>query len=222
MSEGAMTIEQFWKIVEKVHRWRRSMDYKPMSGCTRIRNNMDPKIFLILLGVLAAAAITHAWIRQKYSDAEVVSRAELIVVGAVKEHSLSLVLDSENRGLPEHHLEIQVSEFLKGTNAGRTIPVCIIWGLTPVTGGYYSNRFQMLDRRWVNTNYPKEIIEIFDTGNSMHGQPPLTGDLRTNHIWLIRREGSRIYSCRSNLLSVYDPEDIQSLRRRVDLVKHLK
>jgi hypothetical protein len=177
---------------------------------------------LALLSILFLATAVHAWLRRPYSDAEIVARAELVVIGTVKENSLCYVEDSVGYGLPEHHLELRVSEFLKGTNVDRTIPVCVTWGLTPVTGGYYSNRLQTLNSKWPHTNYPKYIIEVFDTGNSFRGLPPFTGDIRTNHIWLLRHEPSRTYPCRSNRLSIYDPEDIQPIRKRPDLTRHLK
>jgi hypothetical protein len=177
---------------------------------------------LALLSILFLATAVHAWLRRPYSDAEIVTRAELIVIGAVKESSLHCVEYPAGRGLPEHHLELQVSEFISGTNITRTIPVCVTWGLTPVTGGYYSNRFQMLNVKWQHTNYPKDIIEVFDTGNSRLSMAPITGDLRTNHIWLLRHEPSRHYTCRSNRFSIYDPEDIQPIGKRPELTKHLK
>jgi hypothetical protein len=192
---------------------------------------MSLKSPTITRALLVAAALflvwgtVYAWIRLPRSDAEVVARAELIVIAAVKEGSVSCALPPLAGGLPENHLELEVSEFLKGTNVSRTIPVCLPWGLVPLVGGYYSNRWQMVNLRvWAvaNTNYPQEVIEIYDSGNSAVSMVAFTGDIRTNHIWVLRHEPSYTYNCRSNLISVYDPQDIQPLSKRVDLEKYLK
>ncbi len=192
---------------------------------------MSTKNIAIAVIFLAVVSVAYGWMRWTFADAEIVSRAELIVVGSVKESTLRC-LEQHLIYLPENHLELQVTEFLKGTNHTRNIPVCITWGLTPVTGGYYRDSIHGVDwKGWTgNTNYPKDVIEVFDTGNSISGLPPFTGDIRTNHIWLLRHtyRGSNYpdltysYYCRSNWLSIYDPEDIQPMRRKNDLMRHLK
>jgi hypothetical protein len=185
----------------------------------RFESRVAKERILFVAGIWLIVAAGYAFLRPRYSDAEIVSRAELIVVATVKESPMRYVRDPGGHGLPEHHVELQVSEFLKGTNIDRTIPVCVTWGLTPVTGGYYSNSSLMLDLRGISTNYPKEVIEVVDSGSRLDR---FTGDIRTNHIWLLRHEPSRETSCRSNLLCIFDPEDIQPLRRSGDLMKHLK
>src|SRR5438445_13843204 len=169
----------------------------------RFESRVATERILIVAGIWFIVAAAYAFLRPRYSDVEIVSRAELIVIATVKESPMRYVSDPGGRGLPEHHLELQASEFLKGTNIDRTIPVCVTWGLTPVTGGYYSNSSLMLDWRGISTNYPKDIIEAFDSVSSM---APFTGDIRTDHIWLLRHEPSRETSCRPNLLSIFDPE----------------
>jgi hypothetical protein len=91
----------------------------------------------VFLGVVTMA---HAFLRRAYSDAEVASRADLVVVGKIKPESIVLVPhDPGVAGASwEHHVELLVSEVLKGNLSSNSILVSIHYGLEPLVGGYTS------------------------------------------------------------------------------------
>jgi len=172
-----------------------------------------------VLGMLCLVVVTPAALRPRYSDEQIVSRAELIVVGKMKEGSLVFVPQRSASGISwEHHLELLIAEVLKGQTSGTAKLVSVKHGLTPLVGGCFSNQFAIITA--VATNYAKDSVIIFDTGSSTRPLMAITGDIRTNHIWLLRHEPAQ--GGNSNILSVYDPEDIQPLARRAELLKHLK
>ena len=70
----------------------------------------------------------------------------------------------DGRGRSEYHAELLISEVLKGRTVRTSMVVRIHYGLDAVSGGYMSNQFQSLNVRGVGTNYPKDVVEIFDTG----------------------------------------------------------
>ena len=175
---------------------------------------------LLSLCILAAA---HAWLRRPYSDAEIVSRAELIVVGKIKVDSIVLVPhQTKNRGASwEHHVTLLISDVLKGRVSTNSMIVSIHYGLDPVVGGYSSNQFRYFNVRGLSTNYPKDVVEVFDTGNSAMSFKPITGDIRTDHIWLLRHIQTPSHDD-SDMIGVRDPEDIQPMRKKEELLKYLK
>lgn len=181
------------------------------------------KILLSALGILCIASVAYAWERRAYSDAEIVSRAELIVVAKIKESSMVLVPhDTKNQGASwEHHLELLISEVLKGQTSATSMVVSIHYGLDPVVGGYSSNQFRFMNLRGLRTNYPKDVVEVFDTGNSAMSVTPITGDIRTNHIWLLHHVQSPHHND-SDMIGVRDPEDIQPIHKKEELLKHVK
>lgn len=181
------------------------------------------KWHLVVIAAVCIAGVAHAWLRHAYSDAEVVSRAEFVVVGRVKPGSVVLVPHAtKNQGASwEHHVELLISEVLKGQTAATSMVVSIHYGLDPVTGGYTSNQFRMLNARHGRTNYPSDVIEVFDTGNSAHSSTPITGDIRTNHIWLLHHVRPPVHND-SDMIGVVDPEDIQPVRKKDELMKLLK
>lgn len=175
---------------------------------------------IVLLGSVVIGAAAYAGIRIPFSDSEAVARAELIVVGRIHEDSIRLMTED----IPEHHMVLRIDSFLKGTNDQRTIEVCMGQGLIPTVGGYYSNQFLRIDKRWsgLYSGDAKDIIEVVKTPGSRVDLNPITGDIRTNHVWLLRSMnviGSHTWSCGSNLYSVFDPEDIQPISKTRDLIK---
>jgi hypothetical protein len=190
-----------------------------------MNSRMLTKIGLIVFATLGIAGVARAWLRRSYSDMEVVSRAELIVIGRVKPGSVVLVPhDNKNRGAGwEHHVELLIDEVLKGQTSATSMVVSVHYGLDPVIGGYTSNQFRMLNAAHGRTNYPKDAIEIFDTGNSALSFTPITGDLRTNHVWLLRHLSPKERNHNdSEMIGIRDPEDIQPIRKRDELLRYLK
>ena len=181
---------------------------------------------------LCLSTATSAAPRQHYSDQEVVSRADLIVVGRMREGSLKLVLQPASRNAPltpespdyqapswDHHLELLISEVLKGQLSSTSVVVNLDYGLTAVADGYFSNQFMIIE--FGGNSHPKGEVLVVDTGSSTRPAQPVTGDIRTNQIWLLRRE--RIGSeAGQNMLGIYDPEDIQPIAKKEELLRLLK
>lgn len=184
------------------------------------------KATLLLLCMLGAALVATAFVRQAYTDAEVVWRSDVIVVGRMKAGSLKFIYhpgskeDEQWYGHPcgfwDHQLELIVSETLKGVVATTTIPVMIRYGLDVLVGGVESNQFRQIDARCGDTNYPPSLIAVYDTGNSVASYMPLTGDIRSNHIWCLRYFKFPSYG-QTNVMSIFDPEDVRSTAWRQHL-----
>ena len=189
---------------------------------------------LAVFGLIAIVAVAAP--RKKYTEAEIVSRAELIVVGALKKDSLNFVSHVDKGSAPaelanpnarspswEHHLLLTVSEVLKGQLSSTSLVVSVQYGLDPVVGGCFSNQFMVFVI--TTPGYPAEMVQIFDTGNSVRPPRAISGDIRTNHIWLLRHDLSR-NNAESNrtpdMLTVYDPEDVQPVAWRDELIRLLK
>ena len=195
-----------------------------MNGHFRVRGSLARKRLAITAGVLCVATVAFGFLRNHYSDREVVSRAELIVVGAMQEGSLTFHGRSSIEGW-EHHLRLSISEVVKGTVFSNSIAVSIDGGLTPLVGGYHSNRFGTLyDYR--RPGYPAEMVQIYDTGSSSKPSRSISGDIRTNHIWLLRYDPplntNKPPSVPPQIIGIHDPEDIQPISRREQLMKYLK
>lgn len=184
------------------------------------------KILFFLLSTTAAA---YAVLRNHYSDSEVVARAELIVIAKVKEGSIVFHPAKPRPGyhIPgwDHTVELTVAETLKGNLTSNSIIVCLPGGLEPVVGRYSSNKFgAVFDGR--TSNPPKGIIEVWDTATSVKSTLPISGDVRTNHIWLLRHsypvlEADKTNSL-ANVVGVGDPEDIQPVSKRDEVLQYLK
>lgn len=189
----------------------------------RLKYSVRPAIVLLTLEIGLLGAL--AWPRKHYSKTEILSRAELVVVAKVQDASLTLVPHDRHAGAGaswEHHVRLLISEVIKGTNAAKVITASIGYGLDPIVGGYYSNEFRTViitNIATYRTGYPKDIVQVFDTGTSAGSCAPISGDIRTNHIWLLRRvtEGGD-----HGLLGIHDPEDLQPIARRSELLEILK
>jgi hypothetical protein len=157
------------------------------------------RTFLVAALLLGGVASSPAWLRTSFSDAEIVSRAELVVVGHIKDGTMKLV---NHRDGHEHHVDLLISEVLKGSIPSNTLTVSIHYGLDPFTNGGTA------------------AVEIWDTGNSQRSGSPVSGDLRTNQIWLLRQEKNAVNED-TDWMGIYDPEDIQPLSRKAELMKYL-
>jgi len=171
---------------------------------------------LIPVGLICGAVAVHAWLRPHYSDEQIVARAELIVIGRVRDGSIVFLPRKVSEGW-EHHAELLISEVLKGHAPSNAMVVSIHYGLQPVVKGWGT----VTDGRVGITNYPKGVVEVTDWGNSVRPGWPTPGDIRTNHIWLLRRVQKAI-NFDSDWIGVYDPEDIQPVERREQLLRYLK
>ena len=166
------------------------------------------------------AVVVVAAPRRHYSDAQIVSRAELIVVGRVKEGSVKLTRLTDNSW--EQRADLLISEVLKGQTSATSLVVQIEGQLRPVVGGYSDWNGVIIDLRGrAGTNYPKDIVEIAYTGTTQGDTDSLDGDLRTNHVWLLRSE-EQPGRGKMDRLSIFDPEDIQQINRKEELLRVLK
>ena len=71
-----------------------------------------------------------------------------------------------------------------------------------------------------NTNVSADVIRLFDTGNNMKTMQPISGDIRTNHIWLLHQE--HLPRIDTDWIGIYDPENNQPLARKDALLKYVK
>ena len=171
---------------------------------------------VLVAGILASAPRAWAWLRMQYPDAEVVERSNLIVIGHLKQGSVEYVDHNEGRpevaSSEEYHATLLVTEVLKGTFKEKQTLVVIDYGLTPVIGGFVHWRNSSQDWRGGRKEYPKDIIEILDTGNSARSDQPLVKDAGEDNIWLLRSVEVK-YGKESGALAYHiaDPEDLQPL-----------
>ena len=168
----------------------------------------------VCLTVLFALS-AQAWLRPQYEDATLIARSEVIAVAHLKEGSIEYVPHDrkpQDGASWEHHATLVVTQVLKGHCDTGEIPVVIHYGLDPVVGGYVKRDNFMLNTRGGRDDYPKDMIEIFDTGNSLAGGPSLVRDAREDNIWFLRRL-SGVYGREPGTGSygIVDPEDLQPI-----------
>jgi hypothetical protein len=170
----------------------------------------------ILMFLFLGTSFAHARLRCTYEDATVVERSELIVVAHLKAGSIEYVphkkTHPEAGASWEHHATLVIGEVLKGKCAEKEIPITIHYGLDPLVGGYFKNDNHEFNFRGGKTDYPKDIIEIFDTGNSVHSFSSLVKDARDDNLWFLRRIGG-IYGTEPGTgnYGIVDPEDIRPI-----------
>jgi hypothetical protein len=185
---------------------------------------MKRLVFFII--ILAVSSAVIAWERPFYEDSTIVERSELILVAHIKEGSIEYVQNKDNQGnatTREYHVTLVIKEVLKGQCNEKEIPIIIHYGLTPVVGGYEERDNFMINPRGGRTNYPKDIIEIFDTGNSTHGTPSLVKDAREDNIWFLRkRSGPYGREPGTGKLGIVDPEDLQPLEWKDYFLQYLE
>jgi hypothetical protein len=69
------------------------------------------RTFLIAALLLAGVATSQAWLRRTFTDAEIVSRAELMVVGHIQDGSMVRIPHGSGSSW-EHHVELVIDEVL--------------------------------------------------------------------------------------------------------------
>jgi hypothetical protein len=162
------------------------------------------------------STVAMGWMRFPYEDAQVVERADLIVVGRIKQGSVEYV---RHRNEPqqgaswEHHAILVIGEVLKGESEASEIPIVIHYGLDPVVGGRVERDTFMMDVRHGDPDYPKDRIAIMDTGNSAVSFEPVVKDAGKDNLWFLRRLGGEYGeepSADANY-GIRDPEDIRPL-----------
>lgn len=162
---------------------------------------------IIVLAIATLFCITApAWYRKSYSDQEIVIRSELIVVGRIDPKTLTRIEHKD--GGHEYHVELLLSDLLKGMVDKPSMTISIHYGIDPKVGPVPGS-----------TNCAPDVVRLFDTMNSLKNIFPISGDIRTNHIWLLHQE--HLPGIDTDWLGIYDPEDIQPVSRKDELLKYL-
>lgn len=177
-------------------------------------NRMRVGLFL-MVAVLIFAQEAQAWLRGRVEDAVLIERSELIVVGRLDKESIKYIPHRSKPGTGhshEHHAILIIAETLKGKIEEKQVPIVIHYGLTPIVGGYIKKDSFMINLRGDRKDYPKDIIEIIDTGNSAHSDRPLVKDVGKDNLWFLRKRGG-IHGEPSGKgkYSIEDPEELQPL-----------
>ena len=110
---------------------------------------------------------------------------------------------------------------MKGSSKDKEIPIIIHYGLDPIIGGYEERNGFMINIRGDRKDYPKDSIEIIDTGGH-GGRIPLIKDAREDNIWLLRRL-SGIYGRDPGTgnLGIVDPQDLQPIELKQYFLAYL-
>lgn len=157
----------------------------------------------------------YAWLRAPYEDAMIVERSELIVVGRLLPGSIRYVPHRRqpDRGASwEHHATLAVSEVLKGTCSQAQVPIIIHYGLDLKVGGYILRDGSRRDARGGREDYPKDKIEIIDTGSSAKTGVSLVDDAGKDNLWFLRhRSGTFGRRSGTGKPGIVDPEEVQPL-----------
>jgi len=202
----------FWAAYAYCLRGGKESPARWATGNRKERSVKAPLLSLVVwlcLGCLPA----FGWLRPTYEDAIVVERSELIVVAHIKDGSIKYVRHANKPGEGnsyEHHGILVITEVLKGKTDKKEIPVIIHYGLTPVVGGYVERDGFMINLRGWRKDYPKNIIEIMDTGNSATSLTPIVKDAREENLWFLRKK-SGIYGRKPGTgnYGIVDPEDLR-------------
>jgi hypothetical protein len=168
-------------------------------------------LFVLLAAVFPRSA--HAWPTKLYSDAEVVARAELIVIARVKEGSIKKVVHKDV-GSYEHHAILLVTRVIKGVFNETELPITIHYELLPVSARYVKD----MNTKPTSPEEPGEATRIFEDNPSMGYFRP-TDDVHKDQIWLLHREG---YDSQTKTLGVLNPEDIQPITKESRLKRLLQ
>lgn len=168
------------------------------------------RILAVTLLLFLACDNCDAFVRKPYTLAEITQLSELIVVAKVKEGSVTEAL-REDKVNVEHSLVLVVSEVLKGKCPEKELTILVHLGLTPVIGRYAKwGGGGFVDYRSEMPPAPKDVIEIYDTGNSAVSNRPIGGDLRQPHIWFLRHT-DLVREKKYAKPGISNPEDIQMM-----------
>jgi hypothetical protein len=182
----------------------------------------------LLAIAISALLLDHAaaWPTMKYTDAQIVERAELIVVAHIKDGSLARVIHiADGARSYEHRATLVITGVIKGGIQTREMPIIIHYGLLPVPARFDN----MLDRFVEMSRIPpydaQEAIKIYED-NPSEGFFRPSDDVRKDQIWLLRvhrtagmRDDADVAT--TDLPGVWDPEDIQKSGKEQDLRKYL-
>ena len=152
-------------------------------------------LWFLIAAVLIVPFRAESWLRRGYHDSVLVERSELIFVGRLKRDSIEYIPHSTGPGEGhgwEHRARLVISEVLKGELDEKELMIIIHYGLDPIVGGVMEREGRIrVSLRGNRRDYPKEIIEIMDTGNSGWSGIPLVKDAGENNLWFLCRRTGR-------------------------------
>jgi hypothetical protein len=167
----------------------------------------------LVAGIAVVVALTGsnalAFERVPFEDADVVARAELIVVGAVKVDTVALVEDP-GRGPHQTRFTLVVREVIKGKLDEKELTVAMMYGLNLRRD---DQRFPRPTDSPVAMPEGGERLALCDTGNSSLQWEPVIEDVRQDCVWLLRRGLDRTRPA-DDTFGIRDPEDVRPMRFR--------
>ncbi len=180
-------------------------------------------LLAISLAVLFAGNPLMAWPRMLFTDAQIVPRADLIAIGHIKAGSIKITM---RRGSYESRAVLVVTSLLKGSAASQEIPILIHYGLVAVPE---------VDKDKIDTQFDHDMPFIYDFSkpilfyedNPSEGFSKISNDIRQDHTWLLRQyrtkgeKTDQLDTYSTDILGVWDPEDVQPLTKTSELQKYL-
>jgi hypothetical protein len=165
--------------------------------------------------VLFISCRAMAWSEMVYTDAQIVDRAELIVVGHLKRDSL------KHEPRSDSHAVLVITRVVKGVTQAREIPISI--SLLPAPNTYKNaDDFANSDLSPRVYDWTKPIV-LFDNNPDGGSEYPLIDDIRKDQVWLIRKGKGADRSLKSGEdLGVFEPQDVQPLSKELQLKKYVK
>ncbi len=160
-------------------------------------------------------SICCGWLRMRVEDAVLFERSELIVIGYLKTDSIKYIQHKrdKNEGASwEHHAVLVVTEVLKGKLDKKEIPLVIHYGLDPYIGGRCPKDGGKINIHAGQNGFPKDRIEILDTGNSGFSLKPLVEDAGNDNIWFLQKRSGRYgHRDENGRFGIADPEELQPI-----------
>lgn len=173
---------------------------------------------LVILLVALFSTRVGAWPTIYYTDAQIVERAELIVIARIKVGSIQRI---PNDGGYEHHATLIVSRVIKGTYKEQELPITISYGLLPVASRYRATLGIKRDK----AEEEGEATVIYED-NASEGYFRPSSDVHQELIWLLHRLGrpldpKNLQVNPAGSIGVKDREDIEPLGKERDLLKYV-
>jgi hypothetical protein len=173
---------------------------------------------MFAFGIVFTSSAGYGRLRARVEDPVLVERSELIVVGHLKAESIKYVPHKreKNEGRSwEHHAVLAVMEVLKGKLDVRETPIVIHYGLDPYIGGRCPKDGGKINIHAGENDFPKDRIEILDTGSSGFSLVPLVEDAGKDNIWFLQRRSGRYgRESENGRFGIADPEELQPISLR--------
>ena len=175
---------------------------------------MTRTVIYIGLAALLINCPAIAWSEMAYTDAQIVDRADLVVVGHLKRDSLK----HQPRSIS--YAVLVITRVIKGVTQVAEIPISI--SLLPAPNTFKSaDDFANNDLAPRTYDWTKPIV-LFDNNPDGGSEYPLIDDIRKDQIWLLRKAKSMEGGNGKDILGVLDPQDVQPLAKEQQLKGYVK